>query len=102
MAEKLDHVIQIDDKLYSITAERVANKLTINTTKGGVITKVGEFDGSKETEITIEAGGGDADSAENADKIQVTMDNNVKKYATITVKSSEPIGGSAGDLWFKY
>lgn len=93
--KKLNHIVQIDNELYSVTAERVINKLIINTVKDGVVTKTGEFDGSKETSITI----GDA---EKASKVQVIMANDVKQYATITIKPDDPSGGNVGDIWFKY
>lgn len=98
--KKLNHIVQIDNELYSVTAERVANKLIINTVKDGVVTKAGEFDGSKQTEVTLAVG--DAEAADHADKIQVTMANNVQKYATITIKPEDPSGGNVGDIWFKY
>lgn len=99
MAKLLDSIIQIDNEEYSITAEKVAHSLTINTGSTTI-----EFDGSEDKEITIEAtgGGGDADSAETANKIQVNMDNGIKEYATITISSDEPRNGNSGDIWFKY
>jgi len=106
MAEKLDSIVQIDGTDYEVVAEtakkaeKVVNSLIINTTKNGITTKAGEFDGSKKTEITIEAG--DAESAKNAETIQVNMDNNKKEYATITVSTKEPTNGNIGDIWFKY
>lgn len=95
--KKLNHIVQIDNELYSVTAERVANKLIINTIKDGVATKAGEFDGSKPVEVNLEVS-----DAEKADKIQVIMANNVQKYATITIKPEDPSGGNVGDIWFKY
>ena len=103
MAEKLDSIVQINGTDYEVvaeTAKKVANKLTINTIKNGVTTKAGEFDGSESTDITIEVS--DAESAKNAEKIQVNMDNNNKEYATITVSTKEPTNGNIGDIWFKY
>ena len=93
---KLSPVIQIDGRNYDITAKKVANKLTI---KNGDTTV--EFDGSEAKEITVTGGSG---TSENAGKIQVNMDNNVKAYATISIKSSDPTpaDGSVGDIWFKY
>lgn len=155
MAEKLklDSTIQIDNTDYEVqavlaeTANKVANKLTINTIKsGGSTTETVEFDGSKDTTVNINVSdfiteipaeyvtelelanpeyltgrlplktindqsiigegnitvAGSGGNGGNADKIQVTMNDDNKAYATITIKSSDPSGGKVGDIWFKY
>lgn len=102
----LGTIVQIDNENYEITAaradtatvaEKVANKLTINTGDSVV-----EFDGSEAKTVTVV--GGTGGTAGTADKVQVTMDNNAKVYATITVKSSDPTPteGAVGDIWFRY
>jgi hypothetical protein len=71
MAEnKLSHIIQIDGNEYSITAEKVLNKLTINTVRDGVVDQTVVFDGSEGKKLDIEIGkagvADEADYAENA------------------------------------
>ena len=102
----LDKIIQIDGNEYQVTAataDKVAHKLTIKTAKNGVETSV-DFDGSKDEEITISASGGEANSAEQADTIQVKLDNEKTVYATINIRTSDPTStdGKLGDIWFKY
>lgn len=103
----LGTVVQINNEDYEITAaradtatvaEKVANKLTIDTGDGNIV----KFDGS--VAQTVKVVGGNGGTAGTADKVQVTMDNNAKVYATITVKSSDPTPteGAVGDIWFKY
>lgn len=41
-------------------------------------------------------------NAEGADKVQVTLDDGSKPYATITISAEDPNGGNVGDIWFKY
>lgn len=65
-------------------------------------------------DITIAGAGGDMlksvyDTNNNgavntSEKVRVTMNNNVTKDATITIKSGdpEPSDGNIGDIWFKY
>ena len=97
---KLDSVIQIDGENYEVvaeTAKKLANALTIQTIREGEIVESRiDFDGSEAR--TINVGTGDAD------KIQVSLDNNKKVYATITISSEDPVAseGSTGNIWFKY
>ncbi len=96
-----NQTIDVGDANYAETAktaEKVANSLTIKSGTNEIV-----FDGSEKKEITIEAGSGG--SSENANKIQVNMNDNQKAYATITIKSSDPedgVDGVVGDIWFKY
>lgn len=109
MAKDLDRVIRVDNEDYNVnavtaetadTAKKVEHTLTINT---GTTTVT--FDGSEDRTVTVEAGtgGGAADTAENANKILVNMDDGVKDYATITISKEEPTDddGNTGDIWFK-
>lgn len=101
----LGSIIQIDGEDYKVTAERVVNKLTINTVKGSTKTKLGEFDGSEATEIDIPASGnGSGGEADSAELIKVNLDNGKTAYATINIRTEEPTdaGANIGDIWFKY
>lgn len=102
--KKLDSVVLINGVEYEVvaeTAKKVEHSLTIKTIKDGNET-ITKFDGSSSKEISIEVG--DAESAKNAEKIQVNMDNNQKAYATITISQKDPTAaeGSAGNIWFKF
>jgi hypothetical protein len=93
---ELDSIIQIDGENYSVVAEkakRLANGLTIKTIKDGEESTT-TFDGSEAAEIEI----GDAN------KIQVTMDDDRKAYATITISQKDPVAedGITGSIWFKF
>ena len=115
---ELDSTIEIDGALYNVNAKKVENKLTINTVKDGVTSKI-EFDGSEpktidmptfktingesivgEGNITI-TGGGEGGAA---DTIKVNTDFGDMVYnATITISQSDPLNtGNSGDIWFKY
>ena len=101
MAKKeLDSVIRIDGEDYSITAGKVAHSLTINTIKNGNNESV-VFNGSEDLTIDI-VDIAEAGSAENANKIQVNMDNDKTEYATITISATDPTDGNIGDIWFKH
>lgn len=102
MADKaLQSTIQIDGVDYEVTAavaEKVKNSLTINVYKDGEKTQH-IFDGSADIEVDVN--GGIADSAKKAKEIQVHLDDDVERYATITISTNEPTDGEIGDIWFK-
>jgi hypothetical protein len=121
---ELDSIIQIDDEKYSVTAEKVAHSLTINTTIDGEATEI-TFDGSASQTIDIPSvsdfiteseldtkfktingesivgegnititGGGTGGAA---DTIKVNTDFGDKNYyATITIKATDPVDGVDG------
>lgn len=97
MAEKkLDSIVKINGEDYEViaeTAKKVEGTLTIKTVKDGKET-TDTFDGSADK--TIEVG--------DANKIQVSMDNDTKVYATITISKNDPgaSDGDTGNIWFKY
>jgi hypothetical protein len=102
--KKLDSIVQIDGENYEVIAEeakKVQGTLTIKTIKDGTESTT-TFNGSSNKEISIEVG--DAESAKNAEKIQVNLDNNRTAYATITISKNDPTAaeGSTGNIWFKY
>ena len=136
MANPLSKIISIDGREFEVTAgtaevaEKLSNKLVVNTVKKGVTTKVGEFDGSTPQTMDIEipsvdefiteipdtyatkkyvddqiaanSGGGSADIAAKANTIRVNMENDTHNYATVTISTEEPKDGNTGDIWFKY
>ena len=96
-----DSTIEIPDVSEYVTDTELAAKgyLTehqpLKTINGESITGTGN--------ITISGGsGGNGEFAENANKIQVTMNDNIKEYATVTASTEEPTAGKIGDIWFKY
>lgn len=99
----LDSIITVNNEEYAVIAEE-AKKVT-HTLKITAGNESITFDGSADKAINVAAGGGgDADSAENAKKIQVHLDNNRKEYATITISKNDPNAaeGTVGNIWFKY
>lgn len=89
--KELDSVVKIGGEDFSVTAAKVANKLTIQTMKDGNLEEK-IFDGS--ASVTVKTG--------DADKVKVTLTNGTPAYAAITVSIDEPTGGNIGDIWFKY
>ncbi len=108
--KKLDSTITVNQDQYAVTAveaetaKKLENTLTIKTVKEDGTEVPVVFDGSESKEITVAAGGGNADSAKTADEIKVYLDNNRTEYATITISQNDPnVNNCAlGDIWFKY
>ena len=91
------------EKLGGVAATDYATKTFVNTN-----TQAKLISGTNIKTINGETilGSGDikitGDYNETASKIEVTMDNDITANASITIKSSDPSGGSVGDIWFKY
>lgn len=74
-----------------------SNAKTINIKGSGATTVSTDTNGV----ITISSTGGGGTS-DIANKINVKMDSDESRAATISIKSSDPEGGNIGDIWFKY
>jgi hypothetical protein len=98
MAEKLHHIIEVNNELYTVTAGSVANKLKINVANGE--NKTYTYDGSSEVKIDLTKIN-DADHADVAKKVENALTINVVKNgetAPVTFDGSEPVTIDIGDV----